>query len=545
MKTKRTPVNQPPKELIEQIKAKNVVLFVGAGLSKSARVLNHELDSFPDYKNLLHQILERIGDNLNEADRKSAENYFNDADKHPDNLDKVARILREETGRGFYRTIREILEPIDAKIEPSMAHKLLRLLNFQRILTTNYDRLLERFVAPQHEMFTPMDLEAFRIIADDRRRPFIIKLHGDITRPDTIPFGISALYEHYGYDTATKIQRKDMSPETKELRHFLEKIFRENTVLFIGSSLSQNEGYAKVLIELARDMGGFSHNHYALVPYDPQARELREYLSQQMGIKYITYEPEDDVHSHVWEFIAFLNSALNKEAPKPREEWGQSYLSSQRPDYLRFQLEREKQARAVYFLTPTLTNAIDTHDHLPQNNRKTLENRYDDPAFINTVLDLMQQRRDNFEVRSRAGGLVSRVLFLESKLREAFQSGNPALLIERYSYLLDLMELENFEVRLIPQITEDQLRDQFEATYALIFSPSSDANYPQSDVTIAYASQATTNFFEIHIIQINSDETKDRVLQFERFWTNAYTEQETASIITRLIETAKGTITHH
>ncbi|MDX2078745.1 MAG: SIR2 family protein [bacterium] len=532
----RQPVSRPSQNLIDEIKNRNVVPLIGAGFSKSA--LSGNTSAMPDYKELLQRLL-KIAD-VKDKTKRIVQDWLDSTD--PRDLEKAARELREEMGDyRFYIAIRNILEPIDKNIQESMSHKLLRMLNFKRILTTNYDRLLERFVAPDYEMFTTKDLVAFRIFLTGPEREFILKLHGDITRPDTIPFGLTDLYKHYGYEHDGRTPLANISPEAEKLREFLKTTFENNTVLFLGSSLSESEGYARLLINLVREWGGsLAKRHYALVPYSESTKELREYLSREMNIEYITYHP-DDVHSQVWEFLAFLNQGVYDDKPIPGRKWGQSYLPERRVEYLQKQLSREKNASRVCFLTPTLTNAVTTHDELITSSRKGLEERFTDNEFINAVLESMVQRRDNIEQRLRDGELEVRVLFLQSELEKAFQvtGENLQKTIKRYRYLLNLIALPNFEVRLIPKLSKDALRDIYSASYALIYNPTPDNDYDEADITLAYASQATTNFFEIHIIQINTAEVKDRVYQFERFWASSLNEKQTVQYIQDLISQSR------
>ncbi len=536
----RVPVAPPPQNLINQIKAKKVIPIIGAGLSKSAQFIGTGISSLPDYRQLLEALLERA--NFNSESENIIRILLDAGKTNSKALERAARELREEMGDyPFYVGIRAILEPIDAQIQESIGHRLLRMVNFKRILTTNYDRFLEKFVAPDIEMFTARDIDAFRIFLAEPERGFILKLHGDITRPDTIPFGLSDLYRHYGYEADGIKLIKNIPPATKTLRDFMESIFRNNTVLFLGSSVAYSEGYARILLNLVQEWGGsLPYTHYALVPKDPSLKALREHLSSELNLRYIEYEP-DNVHSQVWEFIAFLNAGVFTDEPKPGKKWGQSYLSDRRVEYLERQLERETTARSICFLTPSLTNAVTTLESLEVSTRKGLQERYTDKLFVDKVMDKMLQRKENLEKRLDTGELNIRIIFLESELKNAFQTTDNELAktIQRYEYLLQLVNKPNLEVRLLPHLTAQELRDIYSASFALIFNETKNVEQPESDVALAYASQATINYFEIHIIQINTSEVKDRVYQFERFWSSSLNEAATIQSIQALIALAK------
>jgi len=524
---KRYPAPMPPPDLIEEIKTQNVVPFIGAGLSIAARMKDKETPAMPSYRELLEKLLEISSVN------PSTYNIIRDwLDCGED--DKAASTLREAIRDfDFYRGVRNILQPIDTTVEPSPAHKFLRILDFRRIITTNYDRLLEKFVGPEHEVITTSDLKAFILFSTDYRRKFILKLHGDISRPETI---------YFGYDNLKKLYRNDDSASTKQLRRFLEDVFSKNTVLFLGSSLGESEGFVRLLEELVEEShAGPIRTHYALVPFDERYEELHKSLTRRIGVEFLVYYP-DEAHSQVWEFIASLNTG-QKTAPIVGNEWEQCYLASQRADYLERQLAIEKTASAIYYLTPTLTNAIATDVHIREvccselRSKLTEPNQEMEQYIDDKVIPAMFARRDNLLERLRGKGIEVRVLFLKDELDKSFT--NPSKnTVERYKLLLGLIQSGKLRVRLIPNLTTRQLRE-YEATYALIFS---NEPKPEVDIAVAYASQATVNYFEIHMIQINTREVSEKVTKFERFWNSAWDEENSERYILDLIKDKRASI---
>jgi hypothetical protein len=69
--------------------------------------------------------------------------------------------------------------------------------------------------------------------------------------------------------------------------------------------------------------------------------------------------------------LAFLKAAT-QEKPIPGEKWAGSFLPTRRDEYLKFQLEREKTAKGIYYLTTSLTNGITTKCYLNECIRKEL-----------------------------------------------------------------------------------------------------------------------------------------------------------------------------
>ena len=173
-------------------------------------------------------------------------------------------------------------------------------------------------------------------------------------------------------------------------------------------------------------------------------------------------------------------------------------------------------------MTPGLTNAISTVEYL--RNMKNIEPE---------VLEKMHERRDNLEQKLRSGQLEVQVLFLKTELDEDFLTPD-SIKIDRYSHLLEMLSdpTIDLEARVIPTLTRDDLK-QAEATYALIYNASPTL---YADAGIAYASQATQSFFELHILEINTDRVKEKTFQFQRLWSCAWSEQKSKQYIEQLVE---------
>jgi hypothetical protein len=544
MATKRDRAPEPPGDLIEQLKKGKVVPFIGAGFSKSAQPkASSSLEEFvgmPTYTELLSRLLKQASFS-HSGDEEIVRNYLGRSDSEdPDHNDEAAAVIRSAMGEvPFFMSIRDILEPIDRNIEGSLAHRFLGLLDFRRIITTNYDRLLEGFSVPNHEVITPRDERAFQLFANDDKRRFVLKLHGDITRPDTIPWGKTELLRYYGYDSFNNPLTWLPRP-TEELREFLRNLFRSNTVLFLGTSLASSEGFAQVLINLVRDWGGsLPHKHFVLVPHNEELRALRASFEKSMNLKYLYYTPDRD-HTQVWEFISFLKAGRPKPQAVPGQEWEQWYHQRERPDYLLAQLEREKTATSIRYLTPKLTNAIATRELIDTDCREELEGRYD-PAVIDQIIAGMNSRAENLDRRLREEGLEVRILFLETELLGSLDPDSPdkerlARAITRYRYLLHLTEVSDLEIRVIQGMTSAELKRE-EASFALIFNRNK--NQPMADVTIAYSSQANNDYPEIHMVHTNTQQIWRYTFTFEKLWAAARNEEETKRLILELVENAR------
>ena len=334
LQPKRHTAPLPPKRLIDEITAHNVIPIIGAGISISVRAEGVHNPVMPGYYELLERLLKRFEDMGIISGRRIIVFQNDLAEGEPE------RVVRELTTREnmvfFYRELREILNPIDIVMEPSPAHTLLRTLDFSHIITTNYDRLLERFVGPMHEVITPLDQQSLAFFSESLSSrsasgKFILKLHGDITRPETISFGFERLEKLY------------TGQQKRSLVDFLRGVFEHKTALFLGYSFQkENEGYAELLEEYLQ---GFNHAHYALIPSGSIGKDWRNHLTNRTGIQFLEYHP-DTLHSQVWEFITYLNTTKQDE-PQTGKKWAQWYRPVQRSDYLDRQLQMRR-LRALY-----------------------------------------------------------------------------------------------------------------------------------------------------------------------------------------------------
>ncbi len=196
-------------ELKELIKRKQVILFVGAGVSATL--------GMPSWKLLLNKIGESLGYDPEVFSILGSENYLVLAEYYKlitGSIGPLTAILDEEWHKG-----------IDEKIKQSSIHKSIVDLNFPIIYTTNYDRYIER----SFEVFSKIDsfvkitaVKNLKNIAPDKTQ--IIKFHGDFDNDKSIVLSESDYFTRLNFESALDIK------------------FRSDTlgksILFIGYSVS-------------------------------------------------------------------------------------------------------------------------------------------------------------------------------------------------------------------------------------------------------------------------------------------------------------------
>jgi hypothetical protein len=107
----------------------------------------------------------------------------------PANLQRVA--LFYEIARSRRQLVDAVRNAVQVDRQPSPMLRALAELGFPLVITTNYDQLFENALAavgkqPRVAVYTP-NLEATTDYRDpSARSPIVFKIHGDISRPDTI-----------------------------------------------------------------------------------------------------------------------------------------------------------------------------------------------------------------------------------------------------------------------------------------------------------------------------------------------------------------------
>ncbi len=152
-----------PASLIEAVRQRNAILFVGAGLSSSL--------GLPLFNVLSAHLAEELGIRRPPAIGfpTLAEYYFLRSSKHAE----------------LFEWMRKTWHPEDLRIGDSEAHKCIVNFNFPVIYTTNYDSWLERAFLEQGKPFRRIvyvaDLAEMKPGETE-----IVKFHGDFDFPSTI-----------------------------------------------------------------------------------------------------------------------------------------------------------------------------------------------------------------------------------------------------------------------------------------------------------------------------------------------------------------------
>jgi hypothetical protein len=217
---------QIPIELIEQVANGNCVLFAGAGIS----VGTHGQRGLPSGSDLAQALATRCG--------------YTGSDL---SLPRVAQYYELENGR---QALVEFItnEIADPQIAPLFIHQLTTWLPFRVVITTNWDRLLERACERASKPYRlVVRNEEISYLAPDKFT--LIKIHGSVEQPDTL--------------VITEDDYLDFFSELPTVATVLKAEFATKPLLFLGYSL-EDINFKRLYAEVTRELDRHKRLAYAV-----------------------------------------------------------------------------------------------------------------------------------------------------------------------------------------------------------------------------------------------------------------------------------------
>lgn len=156
------------------------------------------------------------------------------------------------------------------------------------VVTTNFDRILERAFAEAHKPFKERVWGAkadMFVAALSGNEPYLLKVHGDaMDRTDRV-LTLSDYSKHYGNTQASKIDMNMPLPKA------LQQVVTTRTLLFLGCSL-ENDRTMQIIHHVASKHGA-PPAHYAIVelPREPKDIAARKKLLSDHNIRPLFFPP--------------------------------------------------------------------------------------------------------------------------------------------------------------------------------------------------------------------------------------------------------------
>ncbi|MGK4004959.1 SIR2 family protein [Sorangium sp. So ce1036] len=286
-----------PKTLENALRDRYVVPFVGAGVSMAAQDRNGER-VFPSWAELLSGAATRLREDGKRPEANVVEGLL---EKRTPDYFEAARYAREGMGPGWYRYLREALDPPSHRIDPrslSLARAVWQLPS-KLVITTNYDQIL------RHALDDPNDLvqlsvdataELSAMLRDEIDRPTVWHLHGFIQQPQRLiltPDGYRELYPSQEDEVRYRAA-------LQALRHLL----AARTFLFIGFSLD-DAVFGNQIAWVQEAFGGAVGPHYMLV----RAHELRDSQRRLKDLSCIEFLPFEGFGAPLVALVQALGAA--------------------------------------------------------------------------------------------------------------------------------------------------------------------------------------------------------------------------------------------
>lgn len=265
--------------LIDKIQKKRITPFIGAGMSMAA--------GLPGWSNFLKKCaescnipLDKVNEYLNAGHFEKCADHILEK-SHPDLLREKFQIYFKEPDYGTY------------------AHEILARLMDWGVITTNYDRLLERtyerFDSTFKDVFYGPEAEMNSEFIDGNH--VLLKMHGDIHRPSK---RILTSVEYNGvYGTG------DLDLQLP-LPKFFSSFFSNFGILFVGCSLMSDR--TMELLKYIKSNNSQT-THFAIVPMPKEGLAEREKFLVEHGILPIWY-PVEENHEYVEHILTFIKDSI-------------------------------------------------------------------------------------------------------------------------------------------------------------------------------------------------------------------------------------------
>lgn len=261
-----------PHHLVERVSQRDFVLVVGAGISAGCK--NASGSHPPGWGDLLRQLITRF------AGGTKAKAECRDMLEASEYLDLAERLLLSAQNnakeRDFFAAIAEATDgPTGGHFTHASVHEQLMNLEPKVIVTTNYDKILERATLSGYGVHT----YASSTLGSEVRggRDVIIKIHGSVDEPQNII-----------------LSRSDYSRIRRDGQHVLDVVqalFTVYPALFVGYSFTDPD--VQLLLEnVVRSSTNTTSSHYLLMG-DRVPIYLKRLYAQSYSTSIVPYSQGD------------------------------------------------------------------------------------------------------------------------------------------------------------------------------------------------------------------------------------------------------------
>ena len=258
-----------PENLIHSLAERKCAIFIGAGVSATAR--SSDGTKIPDWESFIQSAADLVSD-------VCIKNEVDELIKSKDFLLALQAIIDHSDRSEYNRLLNKNFNT--QKFEVSKIHKLIHKLDSRIVITTNFDKLYENYCnsTTREEGYKTITYDNDSLCDEVRSLSFlIIKAHGTIDDVGKMIFTkqqyVNAKYKYPGFYLV------------------LNSIFLTNLVLFMGCSLMDPD--VNLLLEEIKHAGKIkTPNYFFTVAGQSKSRKMD--LENSYGIKTIEYGNSHD-----------------------------------------------------------------------------------------------------------------------------------------------------------------------------------------------------------------------------------------------------------
>lgn len=277
-----------PRLLRESLESNRLVLFVGSGVSRTAKA--------PTWKQLVEGLVERFREECVDVQyetqlRRLLNGTADDLIWAVEYLKSIRRDIVDDQVRKICKNL-----------TPHTIHDIIVKVPCAGIITTNFDNLIERaYIAERGnvDVVLPNNVDGLARLED--RSPWILKLHGSFENAESTVLSLTE-YE--------SLMNKPSIAST------VSRLFQRYTILFIGFGLRDPDTIQQIS-QLRMLFEGYQRRHYALFEKDAIDEVHAKVFSDVYGIQILYYTKSSDSHPEVGVFLNSLSKHCSSGPVKP------------------------------------------------------------------------------------------------------------------------------------------------------------------------------------------------------------------------------------
>jgi len=320
-----------PDEVKEAVNNNRLAVFVGAGASRLIGCMGWDQLAC----NLVNRCFStKKKDGSGIINYKEKETLIQDKD-HKKTITKCYYLLKKNGFENiFYKELKKSLKA-DKKLIKSqnIYNELYRLRGL--FITTNADEHFDNKFEPTRIVWREEDFNPSKI---DRTK--IYHIHGSIKDKNSLVFTVHQYINRYNNQT---------------FKMFLEKIFREYIVLFVGYGMAEFE-LLDFLITKYDPNKKQNPKHFILLPFykgEENILEFEQYYYNSMGIRVLPYAKDNKGYGQLYDVIKSWNREINQvstylyDSYQEIEDAANNY-SEEKAERI-FQIIKNDESQRIYF----------------------------------------------------------------------------------------------------------------------------------------------------------------------------------------------------